>query len=81
VALWGRPLILDEDQHVSNWARRRLDLKAGNHGSLEVLGASDIPFEEMTKLEYLYVTNWSLREDLRLILLTLPALTRAHAAY
>jgi lipopolysaccharide/colanic/teichoic acid biosynthesis glycosyltransferase len=47
-----------------------------------VLGASDIPFDEMTKLDYVYVTNWSLREeDLRLILLTLPALARARAAY
>ncbi len=76
-----RPLILDEDQHVSNWARRRLDLKPGITGLWQVLGASDIPFDEMTKLDYLYVTNWSLREDLRLILLTLPALTRARAAY
>ena len=76
-----RPLILDEDQHVASWARRRLDLKPGMTGLWQVLGASDIPFEEMTKLDYLYVTNWSLREDLRLILLTLPALTRARAAY
>ena len=60
---------------------RRLDLKPGITGLWQVLGASDIPFEEMTKLDYLYVTNWSLREDLRLILLTLPALTRARAAY
>jgi lipopolysaccharide/colanic/teichoic acid biosynthesis glycosyltransferase len=42
-----RPLILDEDQHVSNWARRRLDLKPGITGLWQVLGASDIPFEEM----------------------------------
>jgi exopolysaccharide biosynthesis polyprenyl glycosylphosphotransferase len=76
-----RPLILEEDQHVSSWARRRLDLKPGMTGLWQVLGASDIPFEEMTKLDYLYVTNWSLREDLRLIFLTLPALTRARAAY
>jgi exopolysaccharide biosynthesis polyprenyl glycosylphosphotransferase len=76
-----RPLILDEHQHVENWARRRLDLKPGITGLWQVLGASDIPFDEMTKLDYLYVTNWSLREDLRLILLTLPALTRARAAY
>ena len=76
-----RPLILDEDQHVERWARRRLDLKPGITGLWQVLGASDIPFDEMTKLDYLYVTNWSLREDLRLILLTLPALTRARAAY
>jgi len=76
-----RPLILEEDQHVESWARRRLDLKPGITGLWQVLGASDIPFEEMTKLDYLYVTNWSLREDLRLMLLTLPALTRARAAY
>ena len=74
-----RPLILDEDKYVSSWARRRLDLKPGITGLWQVLGASDIPFEEMTKLDYLYVTNWSLREDLRLILLTLPALTRRSA--
>lgn len=76
-----RPLILDEDQHVARWARRRLDLKPGITGLWQVLGASDIAFDEMTKLDYLYVTNWSLREDLRLILLTLPALTRARSAY
>jgi lipopolysaccharide/colanic/teichoic acid biosynthesis glycosyltransferase len=76
-----RPLILDEDQYVEQWARRRLSLKPGMTGLWQVLGASDIPFEEMTKLDYLYVTNWSLREDLRLIMLTLPALARVRAAY
>ena len=76
-----RPLILDEDQHVQEWARRRLELKPGITGLWQVLGASDIPFDEMTKLDYLYVTNWSLREDLRLIMLTLPALARVRAAY
>lgn len=76
-----RPLILDEDQHVEFWARRRLNLKPGMTGLWQVLGASDIPFDEMTKLDYLYVTNWSLREDLRLIMLTLPALVRGRAAY
>ena len=76
-----RPLILDEDQHVEEWARRRLDLKPGMTGLWQVLGASDIPFDEMTKLDYLYVTNWSLREDIRLIMLTLPALTRVRSAY
>jgi exopolysaccharide biosynthesis polyprenyl glycosylphosphotransferase len=76
-----RPLILDEDRHIERWARRRLKLKPGITGLWQVLGASDIPFDEMTKLDYLYVTNWSLREDLRLIMLTLPALARARAAY
>ena len=76
-----RPLILDEDQHVEAWARKRLDLKPGMTGLWQVLGASDIPFDEMTKLDYLYVTNWSLREDVRLIMLTVPALARIRSAY
>ena len=70
-----RPIILDEDQYVNGWARRRLDLKPGMTGLWQVLGASDIPFDEMTKLDYLYVTNWSLAEDLRLIMLTLPSIS------
>lgn len=76
-----RPLILDEDQHVAAWARRRLDLKPGMTGLWQVLGASEIPFDEMTKLDYLYVTNWSLREDIRLVMLTIPALARVRSAY
>jgi exopolysaccharide biosynthesis polyprenyl glycosylphosphotransferase len=76
-----RPLILDEDRFVQRWARRRLSLRPGITGLWQVLGASDIPFEEMTKLDYLYVTNWSLREDVRLILRTIPSLARGRAAY
>jgi exopolysaccharide biosynthesis polyprenyl glycosylphosphotransferase len=76
-----RPIILDEDQYVDGWARRRLDLRPGMTGLWQVLGASDIPFDEMTKLDYRYVTNWSLAEDLRLIMLTIPSILRRRAAY
>jgi exopolysaccharide biosynthesis polyprenyl glycosylphosphotransferase len=76
-----RPLILEEDAHVHEWARKRLDLKPGITGLWQVLGRSDIPFDEMTKLDYIYVTNWSLREDIRLILLTVPSLLRPRRAF
>jgi exopolysaccharide biosynthesis polyprenyl glycosylphosphotransferase len=76
-----RPLILEEDAFVQEWARRRLDIKPGITGLWQVLGRSDIPFDEMTKLDYVYVTNWSLREDIRLILLTIPALLRPRRAF
>jgi lipopolysaccharide/colanic/teichoic acid biosynthesis glycosyltransferase len=42
-----------------------------------VHGRDDIPFEEMVQLDYVYVTTWSLLNDLKLILRTLPALVRA----
>jgi len=76
-----RPLILEEDRYVTAWARKRLDLKPGITGLWQVLGRSDIPFDEMTKLDYVYVTNWSLREDLRLIFLTVPSLFRTRRAF
>ena len=76
-----RPLILEEDAFVQEWARKRLDIKPGITGLWQVLGRSDIPFDEMTKLDYVYVTNWSLREDLRLVFLTVPSLFRTRRAF
>jgi exopolysaccharide biosynthesis polyprenyl glycosylphosphotransferase len=75
-----RPLILDEAQHVDGWARRRLHLKPGITGLWQVLGRDDIPFEEMVQLDYRYVTAWSLSNDLKLVVQTLPALARGRAA-
>src|SRR5581483_4355561 len=69
-----RPLIPSEDEHVDAWGRTRLDLKPGITGLWQVLGRSDIPFEEMVRLDYVYVTAWSLSSDLRLLLRTIPVL-------
>jgi exopolysaccharide biosynthesis polyprenyl glycosylphosphotransferase len=74
-----RPLILDEDRHVDGWARKRLDLKPGITGLWQVLGRDDIPFEEMVGLDYRYVTNWSLANDLKLVMQTIPVLVRQHS--
>ena len=41
-------------------------------GLWQVLGRSEIPFEEMVKLDYMYVTGWSLKTDLQLIARTIP---------
>jgi exopolysaccharide biosynthesis polyprenyl glycosylphosphotransferase len=71
-----RPLILEEDQHVVDWRRRRLNLKPGITGLWQVLGRDGIPFEEMVKLDYLYVTSWSLMGDIKLILRTVPLVAR-----
>jgi len=72
-----RPLILDEDRFVADWARRRLDLKPGITGLWQVIGRDDIPFAEMTRLDYLYVTSWSLFNDLKLIVRTFPTVMRS----
>ena len=71
-----RPMPPDVDEHISGWGRRRLDLTPGITGLWQVLGRTNIPFEEMVKLDYLYVTNWSLWQDVRLLVHTLPAVFR-----
>ncbi len=75
-----RPLVAAEDRMVNGWGRGRLDLTPGITGLWQVLGRTSIPFEEMVKLDYLYVTNWSLWSDVRLILRTLPVVLRRSGA-
>jgi lipopolysaccharide/colanic/teichoic acid biosynthesis glycosyltransferase len=75
-----RPLVAEEDSMVDEWARGRLDLTPGITGLWQVLGRTSIPFEEMVKLDYLYVTNWSLWGDVRLIMRTLPVVLRRSGA-
>jgi lipopolysaccharide/colanic/teichoic acid biosynthesis glycosyltransferase len=76
-----RPLIPEEDQHVADWARHRLDIKPGITGPWQVLGRSDIPFQDMLQLDYMYVGRWSLYEDLKIILRTIPAVLLERGAY
>jgi exopolysaccharide biosynthesis polyprenyl glycosylphosphotransferase len=76
-----RPLVLDEDDHVRHWGRRRLNCMPGITGPWQVLGASDIPFEEMLSLDYLYVTEWSLLDDFKWMARTVPAVFRVRDAY
>ncbi len=76
-----RPLVLNEDEFVASWARRRLSLRPGMTGTWQILGRTDIPFDEMVKLDYLYVTNWTLAGDLKILARTIPAIVRPQDAY
>jgi exopolysaccharide biosynthesis polyprenyl glycosylphosphotransferase len=75
-----RPLIAEEDQNVSGWARRRLDLTPGITGPWQVMGRARIPFEQMIMLDYLYVANWSLWADVRLLIETVPVVITRRGA-
>ena len=76
-----RPLILDEDENIHGARRRRLALTPGITGLWQVIGRSDIPFAEMVTLDYLYVTNWSLWGDVKLLMRTVPVVLQRQGAY
>jgi exopolysaccharide biosynthesis polyprenyl glycosylphosphotransferase len=67
-----RPLVVDEDQHVKGWYRRRLELTPGMTGPWQILGPARVPLREMGAIDYLYVANWSLWGDVKILLRTVP---------
>lgn len=69
-----RPLVLDEDCRVTGTDRRRLQLTPGITGQWQILGAARVPLAEMVKLDYLYVANWSLWGDIKILARTIPAM-------
>jgi len=76
-----RPLWVEEAKQCRGWTQKRLDITPGITGLWQVLGRSDIPFDEMVKLDYMYVTSWSLSWDIKLMLQTVPAVLNKRGAY
>jgi len=72
-----RPLVPSEDGQVVGWHRQRLNLTPGLTGPWQVLGRTAIPFTEMVHLDYLYVAEWSLWNDIKLLLRTAPVVLTA----
>jgi exopolysaccharide biosynthesis polyprenyl glycosylphosphotransferase len=70
-----RPLVEDEDAQVVGVDRSRLHLTPGMTGPWQVLAAR-VPMQEMVAIDYVYVTNWSLWSDLKLLLRTLRHVLR-----
>jgi exopolysaccharide biosynthesis polyprenyl glycosylphosphotransferase len=67
-----RPLVIEEDQRVEGWHRRRLELMPGMTGHWQILGPARVPLAEMVAIDYLYVANWSLWKDIKILLRTVP---------
>jgi exopolysaccharide biosynthesis polyprenyl glycosylphosphotransferase len=67
-----RPLIVDEDRRIEGWHRRRLALHPGMTGHWQILGPACVSLREMVAIDYLYVANWSLWTDVKILLRTVP---------
>lgn len=76
-----RPFVLDEADRITGWASRRLEAAPGVTGLWQALGRSDLSYEEMIKLDYLYVTNWSLWWDIRILIRTVRVVLGRRGAY
>ena len=66
-----RPPTENEFMQYKSHHRRRLSMKPGLTGLWQVSGRSDIKdFEEVVRLDVQYIDNWSIRNDIKIILKT-----------
>ena len=70
-----RPLVTDEDAQVLGLDRSRLLLTPGITGPWQTLG-SRVPLQEMAEIDYLYLSNWSLWLDVKILVRTLRHVVR-----
>jgi len=67
-----RPPLPVEVQKYERWQRRRLSIKPGITCYWQISGRNKIDFETWMRMDLQYIDNWSLAEDLRIILKTIP---------
>ncbi|MEK7857316.1 MAG: sugar transferase [Acidobacteriota bacterium] len=75
-----RPPIPYEVEEYDIWHRKRLDMRPGITGLWQVSGRNRLTFDEMVRIDLFYIENWSLWLDLKIIMLTLPAVLRGDGA-
>ena len=71
-----RPLVVDEDEKIVGWHRRRLHLTPGMTGPWQILGSARVPLHEMVNIDYLYVANWNFWTDAKILLRTVSYMVR-----
>lgn len=76
-----RPALPEEVALYEPWHRRRLEVTPGLACLGQALGRSDISFDEMVRLDIYYAENWSVGMDLRILLMTIPAVLSGKGAY
>jgi exopolysaccharide biosynthesis polyprenyl glycosylphosphotransferase len=70
-----RPLVVEEDSQIIGLHRGRLHLTPGMTGPWQLL-RSRVPLQEMVEIDYLYVANWSLWQDIKILLRTVGHVVR-----
>jgi exopolysaccharide biosynthesis polyprenyl glycosylphosphotransferase len=77
-----RPLLSEEHAALTEqWHERRADLRPGLTGPWQVSGRSQLGLHERMRLDYQYVSGWSLARDMEILLATLPAVLSGRGAY
>jgi exopolysaccharide biosynthesis polyprenyl glycosylphosphotransferase len=76
-----RPLPRRDYDLLDDWHRKRYLVLPGMTGLWQVSGRSELDFDELVRLDFLYLERWSVFLDLTILLKTIPAVFRARGAW
>jgi exopolysaccharide biosynthesis polyprenyl glycosylphosphotransferase len=76
-----RPLPLRDYRQLQPWHRKRYNVLPGVTGLWQISGRSNLTFDDLVRLDFFYIENWSIWLDISILVKTLPAVLARRGAY
>jgi exopolysaccharide biosynthesis polyprenyl glycosylphosphotransferase len=76
-----RPLPLRDFERLEEWHKKRYLVLPGITGLWQVSGRSELDFDDLVRLDFLYLERWSIFLDLSILFKTIPAVLSRRGAF
>ena len=76
-----RPLPLRDYAMLEAWHRKRYLVLPGITGLWQISGRSNLTFDDLVRLDFYYIENWSIWLDISILIKTPSAIVRGRGAY
>jgi lipopolysaccharide/colanic/teichoic acid biosynthesis glycosyltransferase len=76
-----RPLPMRDFERLEEWHKKRYLVLPGITGLWQVSGRAELDFDELVRLDFLYLERWSMFLDLSILLKTIPAVISRRGAF
>jgi lipopolysaccharide/colanic/teichoic acid biosynthesis glycosyltransferase len=76
-----RPLPIRDYELLEPWHRRRYNVLPGMTGLWQIAGRSDLTFDDLVRLDFYYLENWSIWLDISILVKTPFAVLGRGGAY
>ncbi|HZH23459.1 MAG TPA: sugar transferase [Solirubrobacteraceae bacterium] len=76
-----RPLPQRDFDQLEDWHKKRYLVLPGMTGLWQVSGRAELDFDDLVRLDFLYLERWSIGLDLTILLKTIPAVLSRRGAF
>ena len=76
-----RPLPMRDFDRLEEWHKKRYLVLPGITGLWQVSGRAELDFDDLVRLDFLYLEHWSIFLDLSILLKTIPAVLSRRGAF